>query len=281
MRAVNLIPPEDRRGERAPLRTGPLAYIIVGALLLAFVGVYMMVSTGNTISEREAQVTGLEQELESTTARAQALQSFTNFASLEQGRTATVANLAKSRFDWERVLRELALVIPADVSISELSGAIGGEAAATAGGGGDTNAAGAEGINAPTLTMSGCGKGHESVARFVAALRDIDGVTRVGLASSTDSNSDSASGATATTTGTAAGATCTEGGTSFDLTIAFDEVQVDPASGGLVPPAEPTPSEGDGSGVAEAEQERQAAEDSVGSAQQESSQAVDNFVPGT
>ena len=27
MRPVNLIPPEERRGDQAPLRTGPLAYI--------------------------------------------------------------------------------------------------------------------------------------------------------------------------------------------------------------------------------------------------------------
>ena len=33
MRPVNLIPPEDRRGQHAPLRTGPLAYILVGALV--------------------------------------------------------------------------------------------------------------------------------------------------------------------------------------------------------------------------------------------------------
>ena len=35
MRPVNLIPPEDRRGEQAPLRTGPLAYVLVGALVAA------------------------------------------------------------------------------------------------------------------------------------------------------------------------------------------------------------------------------------------------------
>jgi Tfp pilus assembly protein PilN len=280
MRPVNLIPPEERRGERAPLRTGPLVYIVVGALLLAFVGVYMLVSTGNTISEREAQVAGLEQELESSTARAQALQNFTNFATLEQSRTDTVAALAQSRFDWERVLRELALVIPAGVSLSELTGSISAADGGGSAGSGSGGSVSAQEINSPTLTMTGCARGHESVATFVAALRDIDGVTRVGLASSAESGAEAASGATAPPTGAASGGDCAGDGTSFTLTVAFDEVQVDPLSGGLVPPEAPAPAEGDGSGVPEAEAGRQAAQDSVGSAQEDTDQAVDNFVPG-
>ena len=39
MRPVNLIPPEDRRGERAPMRTGPLAYVVVALLAVGLVAV--------------------------------------------------------------------------------------------------------------------------------------------------------------------------------------------------------------------------------------------------
>jgi hypothetical protein len=52
MRPVNLIPAEDRRGEHAPLRTGPLAYVVLGALVALLVGVTALVLTGNQISER-------------------------------------------------------------------------------------------------------------------------------------------------------------------------------------------------------------------------------------
>ena len=45
MRPVNLIPPEQRRGEQAPLRTGPLPYIVVGALVAVLVGVTALVLT--------------------------------------------------------------------------------------------------------------------------------------------------------------------------------------------------------------------------------------------
>ena len=35
MRPVNLIPIEQRHGERAPMRGGPLAYVVIGALVAA------------------------------------------------------------------------------------------------------------------------------------------------------------------------------------------------------------------------------------------------------
>ena len=41
MRPVNLIPPEERRGDRAPLRAGALSYAIVGVLGAALIGVVL------------------------------------------------------------------------------------------------------------------------------------------------------------------------------------------------------------------------------------------------
>jgi len=283
VRPVNLIPPEDRRGDRAPLRTGPLAYVVVAVLLLAFVGVYALVSTGNSISEGEAEVASLEDQLASSTARAEALQSFSNFATLEQGRNDTVATLAQSRFDWERVLRELAIVIPEDVSLISLSGSITGGATGGSDSGGDTAS---QGIEAPTLSMDGCASSHESVARMVAALRDIDGVTRVGLESSAMGEDGSGSSGAATpapadpATGAAGGDCGVTKSTTFDLVVAFDEVQVDPSTGGITPPPAPAPVSGDGSDVAEPEREQASARGEIDSAEDESREAVNRYVPG-
>jgi Tfp pilus assembly protein PilN len=243
--------------------------VLVGVLLLGFVGVYAFVSTGNSISEREASVTALEQELASSTARAGALQSFSSFATLEQARTQTVTALAQSRFDWERVLRELALVIPADVSLLTLSGSVTGDAASS---GSDSNASG-ESIEAPTLVMSGCATDQESVARMLSALRDIDGVTRVGLTKSSRGDSSSAGGA-------GSGGCANPGDFTFDLTVAFDEVTLDPATGGVAPPLETEPTPGDASGIPEVTQGRERARGAVESAQDQSQKAVENFVPG-
>ena len=122
MRPVNLIPPEDRRGDRAPLRTGALPYAVVAALVLGLAAVSSVVLTGNTVSERESELASLEAREAQAQARVQALSPYAEFASLEQTRHDTVASLAQSRFDWERVLRELALVLPDDVWLIALTG---------------------------------------------------------------------------------------------------------------------------------------------------------------
>jgi Tfp pilus assembly protein PilN len=280
MRPINLIPLDERRGQRAHLRSGPLAYVLVGALLVAFAGVYMLVSAGNAISDRETQLASLEQQLDANQARAEALQSFTAFASLEQSRTQTVSDLARSRFDWERVMRELALVIPGDVSLTDVAGRVSAETAASSGS--ETGAAASastQDIESPTLTITGCGSTHDSVARLVAALRDIDGVTRVGLQSSTRSEEEGSSGGSAT--GTAApdsGGSCVEA-TSFELSVAFDGVAVDPATGGVVSTDPPEVSGGE-TGVADAKDEQAAARDSAGSAVKKGNETIDRLVPG-
>ncbi|HET7053217.1 MAG TPA: hypothetical protein VFI09_04780 [Solirubrobacterales bacterium] len=220
MRPVNLIPPEDRRGEQAPLRTGPLSYLLLGGLVLLLVGVAALVLLGNQVSEREGEVAKLTREDGVATAKAAKLASYTQFRSLSEARVATVQSLADSRFDWERVLRELALILPGDVSLTDLS------ATAAAGGSGGEGSGGASGlsggVNGPSLELNGCAAGQKGVAGFITALKDIDGVTRVGLQSSTVASEGEESSE-------AGSEGCGGGGASFALLVAFDAAPV-PAS---------------------------------------------------
>lgn len=180
MRPVNLIPAEQRHGQRAPMRGGPLAYIVVGALVAALAGVTLLVVSGNQISERKQEVSQLEREDASVKARAAKLDAYTQFRSLHDQRVATVTSLADSRFDWERVMRELALVLPGDVWLTNLTGtdnpAVSPEGAA--------GVALRSSVPGPALALVGCAHSQEAVAGFVQALKDIDGVTRVGVESS-------------------------------------------------------------------------------------------------
>jgi Tfp pilus assembly protein PilN len=276
MRPVNLIPLDERRGDRAPLRSGPVAYVLVAGLALAFLGVYMLVSTGNAISDRESQLAALQQQLESSEARAEALQSFTEFATLEETRTQTVSDLARSRFDWERVMRELALVIPSDVSLTNVTAKVSASVASgsSSDAGGAEAGASTEGIQGPSLTMTGCTSDHDSVARLVAALRDIDGVTRVGLQSSSKSSEEGDSTGTSTAD---SGGSCVKG-TSFELAVAFDGVAVDPSTGAVIP-TEPAPAAGE-EGISDATAEQAASRESAGAAVKKGNEAVDRFVPG-
>jgi Tfp pilus assembly protein PilN len=191
MRPVNLLPPEERRDGQAPTRTGPLPYVIVGALVLLLVGVTALVLAGNQVSEREADVTRLKHEDAQESARADRLAAYTQFQTLHEQRVATVTSLANSRFDWERVMRELSLILPKNVWLVGVTAS----ASPSADVGGSGGASGLRsGSPGPALELSGCAVGQEAVAGFVTALKDIDGVTRVGIQNSELGTSEAGAG---------------------------------------------------------------------------------------
>jgi Tfp pilus assembly protein PilN len=211
VRPVNLIPPDLRRGDSAPLRTGPLAYIVVGALALALAGVTMLVLASNEVSEKKEELATLQREDAAAKARAEKLAPYTQFKAMSEQRVETVASLADSRFDWPRVMRELALILPDDVLLSDLSAGAG-----AAEGGSE----GLGGIQGPSLEMNGCTTTQDAVARFITALKDIDGVTRVGLEST-------AAGEGGESQGDNSNACAASGfATEFSLVVAFDAAPV-------------------------------------------------------
>jgi len=218
MRPVNLIPPEDRRGNQAPLRTGPAVYILVGALVMVLVAVTAMVLVDNQIAEREDEIAALEREDEAASAKATRLVAYTEFQAMSEQRAETVRSLADSRFDWERVMRELSLVLPADVTLDSLEASAGGEA-------GETEVSGA---NGPALSLSGCATGQEGVAGFVTALKDIDGVTRVGVKSSVLGEQSGGAEAAAVGAATSSGEGCEGDGSmaTFEMLVTFDAAPV-------------------------------------------------------
>jgi len=194
VRPVNLIPPEDRRGEHAPLRTGLLPYVLLGALVALLIGVIALVLVGNQIADSKNEVAKLESEDAAEAAKAQRLASYTEFREMSEQRVATVNSLADSRFDWERVMRELSLVLPSDVWLVGLTAtASAGVSVEGGGGGGDASGMRAA-IPGPALELTGCARGQEAVAGFVTALEDIDAVTRVGVQSSELPEKDESSG---------------------------------------------------------------------------------------
>lgn len=224
MRPINLIPPEDRRGEHAPLRTGTLPYVLLGGLVALLIGVTALVLVGNDISNSKDEVAKLEAEDAAASAKAQRLASYTQFRNMSEQRVETVASLADSRFDWERVMRELALVLPGDTWLTKLTGSAGGE---TEGGGGGSGSGLSAAVLGPTLELSGCSAGQEAVAGFVTALKDIDGVTRVGVQSSELPDNASA-GAGGGGGGDSSGDECRTRNfiAKFEMVVAFDAAPV-------------------------------------------------------
>ena len=247
MRPVNLIPADQQRN-RAPIRTGPIAYLLVGALVLGLLAVTMLVLTNNKIADHKAEIANLEKQEVAAAQRAQQFASFTSFSGLEQSRRETVANLADSRFDWERVMRELSLVIPSDVWLTHLSGA-----ASAASGSSTASSSSDTSITGPSLQISGCATSQDAVAGFLSALRDIDGVTRVGLTSSArPEGAGSATAASDSAAGGGGGEDCSTKDfiPKFEIVVAFDNAPAPQASGttpatpaapAATPPATTTP----------------------------------------
>ena len=272
MRPVNLIPPEERRGERAPMRTGPIAYVVVGALALALAGVTAVVLTNNQISDRETQVAELEARDAAARQRAEELAPYAEFAALKEARVQTVDSLARSRFDWERVLRELAVVIPPEVQLTNVTGTVTSEVALTGGGGNSLRDA----TEGPALELTGCAPDHDAVAELAAALEDIDGVTRVGVNGSTRSSPD---GSSSGTVGSATNSCPAEQSVAqFQMIAAFDAVSV-PTSAETTPTAPAAPAADSGQ-IADAEQQEAEARDSVQEGTDRARNAT-NLIPGT
>lgn len=212
MRPINLIPEEERPGNRRPLRAGPLAYVVVGVLALALIGLTAMVVTDSQISERKAEVTQLESEQQAVRAEVESLAAYTQFHTVREQRVETMTSLADSRFDWPRVMQELALVLPADVHLTSLTAS----ASPEAGSGGGAASTMRPSIAGPALEMVGCAASQGSVGGFVDALKGIDGVTRVGVQSSTVGGD--------TESGSASASSCAAGKkvAQFQLIVAFD-----------------------------------------------------------
>jgi Tfp pilus assembly protein PilN len=259
MRPVNLIPPEERRGDRAPARTGLLPYVLVAALVAVLVGIAAAVLTDNQISDRKTEIASLEAQEADAQARADALQPYADLASTSQRRSSTIASLAQSRFDWDRVLRELALVIPDDVWLTQLSGTVSPDVTIDRAPDVTIRAQAA----GPALSIVGCGGSHEAVAEFLQALRDIDGVTRVGIVS--DERSVDDAGTTTNSGGGSGDQDCRTRGfiSKFEVVAAFDAVAAPTSAEPLSPTPSATPtssSDTEASGVqAQAQEERDSA----------------------
>ena len=124
MKAVNLVPKDYRRGRLSGRGGEVFSYAVIGGLVAVLLAVVAVVLTGNKVSDNKSEVAKLQQQLDDAQTEASALAPYSNFASLAQARIATVSSLAQSRFDWERVMRELSQVIPSDVWLTKLTGTV-------------------------------------------------------------------------------------------------------------------------------------------------------------
>ncbi len=199
MRAVNLIPAEERRGGGAggSGRSGGAVYVLLGVLAVAVLAVSAYVLTGNTVNDKQAQLDAMSVKAGAAEQQAAALKPYAEFAKLEQTRVGTVKSLATSRFNWDHTLRQLSKVMPTTVWLSSFLATV--KPGVTVDGGaasGDTGNV-RQASQSPAIELTGCTTSQDEVARLMTRLRLMSGVDRVVLTSSEkQTNTNAAAAAT-------------------------------------------------------------------------------------
>lgn len=219
MRAVNLIPADERRGAGgAAGRSGGAVYVVLGGLAAVVLLLALYVQSGKQKSDREAELAQVTQQADAARAEAASLSSFTAFATLRASRAQTITSLADSRFDWSHALREVARVIPADTALSCLRGSVSPTATGSGCTAGDATALRGQ-RPVPSLELAGCTRSNKAVARLITRLRQVDGVSRVALASAAKPET---AGATAGAAGGAVGCRGGDQSPTFSLVVFFE-----------------------------------------------------------
>ena len=175
MRAVNLLPKDDRRQRGAearrnnPLLIGGVAgTVLVTAILCAW---FLTASAG--VADNQKRRDAAAAQLSATPVPPP---SSPQSSALEQEKGARVSALSAalgSRLAWDRLLREFALVLPDDVWLTSMSGQ-----APTAG------------ASASGFTINGRTYSQDGVARLLASLALVPHLTNVTLQHSSAATSE-------------------------------------------------------------------------------------------
>jgi Tfp pilus assembly protein PilN len=205
MRPVNLLPESERR--RAPASDSKSGYIALGVLcaLLLMTAAYVM--AGNAATGNANDAAAARAEAEDLEVRASQIGAFGDFATIKQTRLASVSQLASGRFDWERLMRELARVLPPGGWLKTAKASTTGETASP-------GAASTPTTGGPSAVLNGCMPRQSDVARLMLRLERMNRVEDVTLQESTR-----------TAVGAAASLESCGKFFAFDLTVSFSPVQ--------------------------------------------------------
>jgi hypothetical protein len=175
MRAFNLLPREEIRvGEKQETRPNALPHVLValaGVLLFAALAAFYL-SSSAAVTKKTGQLDDLRGDLASLQVPEKDPNEGTgagvaDLAGERSARTSALGTALADRLPWDRLLREIALVLPSDVSLDTLqaNAPSPGSAAAAA---------------VRTVTLTGTAASQKSVARLISRLElvpELAGVT--------------------------------------------------------------------------------------------------------
>jgi len=183
VRAINLLPRDDARRGRPPKSQWIVLVPVVLAVLLAAVLSAMFLSASGTVKDKQAELTTLQDELQAIpTPDASRVKTQSALAADKQARVTALSGALSRRVAWDRVFRELSLVLPNDVWLATIaakapvpsSSAVVPPAAAP----GAT-------VAATGFTIDGFTYSHSAVARLLSRLAVVPDLVNVQLQQST------------------------------------------------------------------------------------------------
>ena len=175
MRAFNLLPKEEVRTEKESKQSA-IPHVIValaGVLVFAALAAFYL-SSSAAVTKKSGELDDLRGELASLQVpekQPQAPSEGPNIDSERVARTAALSTALADRLAWDRVLRELALVLPTDVRLATLDATApspGSAAAVTSGG-------------VSSFRVTGTSASQASVARLLSRLQVIPELQSVQL----------------------------------------------------------------------------------------------------
>ncbi len=177
MKAVNLIPADQRRSSNAAGKSGGAVYVLLGGLAIVVAMVAALTMTKHSIAENTAKADALDAQAQIATAKVGNLAAYKQFNEVVKTRAAGVKTLAATRIDWGETFEQVSRVVPSDVSLTQLVAST-----APGQGGGSVSLRGA--LSNPAIEIVGCAPSQSRVALLMARLRRLEGVQRVSVASS-------------------------------------------------------------------------------------------------
>ncbi len=191
MKPVNLIPRDQRRGRPSDSggRGAPIALGVLAALL-AMVVVYVL--TSNTVTDSKNKAQAASAAADKLEAEAGQKNSYASFAQIAATRTLSVSQVAATRFDWERFMRELSLIMPDGSWLQSADASVTGDpvSATASTPSTPTPATGAAAVVQPAANLIGCTPNQDDVAGMMVRLGQLHRVEDVELNESTAGEKD-------------------------------------------------------------------------------------------
>ena len=181
MRAVNLLPRDEAKKTR---RQTPLPVVVGAVTAVAVTGVLGagFVVEHKNVSQKSADLAAVQAELAAIPGPKQPDPTEISLTSQEGPRTQALQQALNGRVAWDRLMREISLVVPSDVWLTSMAVQAPTASAAVPPVAGTTPAP----VSTPnSFTIEGNAYSHEGVARLLTRLALVPDLGNVTLGSST------------------------------------------------------------------------------------------------